>query len=300
MATKLKARPPEEVKPGHCKGLLFGESGVGKTWFALSFPRPFYIDTEGGADLGHYMKRLKQSDGGYLGPNDGACDFDVILDQIRALATEEHGYQTLVIDSATKVFQSAIAKEAERLGDKDAFGASKKPAVGRMRQVASWVDRLDMNVWFIAHEVPKWVGEGRDRAQAGMQPDIWDKLIYELDLTLWLRKHGKGMRSATVYKTRLEGFPDGDRFLLQENNIDLGFAEFARRYGGEAINATVTPIVLATEEQLAEITRLLSVIKVPEKDIEGMLNKAGVETWADLETSAAAKAITFFRKQVPQ
>ena len=47
-----------------------------------------------------------------------------------------------------------------------------------------------------------------------MQPDIWDKLIYELDLTLWLRKHGKGMRSATVYKTRLEGFPDGDRFLF--------------------------------------------------------------------------------------
>ena len=300
MATKLKAHPPLEVQPGHCKGLLFGESGVGKTWFALRFPRPYYIDTEGGADLKHYMKRLHDAGGGYMGPADGACDFDVILDQIKALATEAHQYQTVVIDSATKVFQSEVAKEAERLGDKDAFGASKKPAVGRMRQIASWVDRLDMNVWFIAHEIPKWSGEGRERQQTGMQPDVWDKLVYELDLTLWLRKHGKGFRTATVYKTRLEGFEDGDRFPLQDKGTDVGFEEFERRYGGAAIQAPVKSITLATPEQLAEIRSLLDTIKIPEKDLESMLTKANVETWADLETNEAQKAINYFRKKVPQ
>lgn len=300
MVSKLKAHPPLDVKPGHCKGLLFGESGAGKTWLALRFPNPYYIDTEGGADLPHYMKRLQQSGGGYMGPEDGSCDFDVILDQLKALATEQHQYKTVVIDSATKIFQSAIAKEEERLGDKAVFGAQKKPAVARMRQIASWVDRLDMNVWFIAHEIPKWSGEGRERAQVGMEPDVWNKLIYELDLTLWIRKHGKGSRTATIYKTRLEGFPDGERFAVQENGVDVGFENFSSRYGGEAIQAAVTPIVLATPEQLAEIDRLLATIKIPEKDIEAMLTRANVEAWADLDTASATKAIAYFRKQVPQ
>ena len=99
--TKLKAKAPEEVKPGHIKGMLFGASGAGKTWFALSFPAPYFIDTEGGADLNHYMQRLKVAGGSYMGPSDGACDFDTILAQIQALATEKHPYKTLVIDSIT-------------------------------------------------------------------------------------------------------------------------------------------------------------------------------------------------------
>ena len=56
--SKLKAKKPEEVKQGKAKGLIFGASGVGKTWFALSFPTPYYIDTEGGADGIEYQKRL--------------------------------------------------------------------------------------------------------------------------------------------------------------------------------------------------------------------------------------------------
>jgi hypothetical protein len=61
MATsKLKAKAPTEVKPGKTKALVFGKSGVGKTWFTLTFPAPYYIDTEGGADLRHYRERLQK------------------------------------------------------------------------------------------------------------------------------------------------------------------------------------------------------------------------------------------------
>ena len=129
-ASKLKAKAPEEVQPGKTKGLIFGASGVGKTFFTLAFPAPYYIDTEGGADLRHYQERLKKAGGVYMGQEDGALDFAAIIEQIQALATEKHPYKTLIIDSITKVYQTAIANEAERLGDKDAFGASKKPAIG--------------------------------------------------------------------------------------------------------------------------------------------------------------------------
>ena len=117
MATKLKAKDPSEVAAGKSKMMVFSKSGVGKTWFALDFPKPFYVDTENGAKLAHYQKKLKAVGGGYFGPEDGALNFEEVLGQIQALATESHPYQTLIIDSITKLFQTAVADEANKLGD---------------------------------------------------------------------------------------------------------------------------------------------------------------------------------------
>jgi hypothetical protein len=57
--SKLLAVSPDTVEPKKPKILIFGPAGVGKTWAALDFPGVYYIDTEGGADLGHYRERLK-------------------------------------------------------------------------------------------------------------------------------------------------------------------------------------------------------------------------------------------------
>src|SRR5262245_54048382 len=152
MTTKLKARAPEDVKHGRIKGGVFGKGGAGKTWLALSFPRVYYIDTEGGADLPQYMERLKESGGVYFGRREGSTDAREVLAQVKALATEKHEYKTLVIDSISKLQNTMFAVEEERLGDKNAFGAYKKPAISFQRQLMTWLDRLDMNVWLIAHE----------------------------------------------------------------------------------------------------------------------------------------------------
>ena len=160
--SKLKAKEPGIAEPGKTKGLIFGASGVGKTWFTLSFPAPYYIDTEGGADLKHYQERLKTAKGAYMGVDEGALDFTAVIEQMQALATEKHPFKTLIIDSVTKLYQTAIANESERIidsGKKDEFGASKKPAIRQMRRLVNWATKLDMNIWFVAHEIPEW-GEG--------------------------------------------------------------------------------------------------------------------------------------------
>src|SRR5688572_21789505 len=97
--SKLKAKDPKETEPRKPQMVIFGPSGVGKTWFALSFPAVYYIDTEGGASRKHYMERLSKSGGMYMGPEDGANDFETIIEQTKALATESHKFKTLVIDS---------------------------------------------------------------------------------------------------------------------------------------------------------------------------------------------------------
>lgn len=288
--TKLKAKSPDLTQPGKTKGVIFGPSGVGKTWFTLSFPKPYYIDTEGGADLKHYQERLKAAGGAYLGPEDGTLDPAFIIEQMQALSTEDHQYKTLIIDSITKVYQTAIAVEQERLGDKDAFGASKKPAISAMRRICNWASRLDMNIWFVAHEAAEWGIDPKSgqRTEIGKVPDVWDKLIYELDLGLWAQKTASKDRVALVKKSRLLGFPDGDAFPLD-------YEEFAKRYGKDFIEAGSRKITLASEEQVGEIHRLLGIVKVPESDVEKVLTKASAETWFELTAEQAEKTIGWLK-----
>lgn len=298
MATKLKGKKPDEVTPGHAKMLLYGAAGSGKTWFAQSFPDVYHIDTEGGGRLRHYQERLGKNGGAYVGPDEGACDFGTIIGEMKALATGGHKFRTLVIDSITKVYQTTIARESEKLGDKDAFGASKKPAIAAMRQLVSWVHKLDMNVVIVAHEVPVWGGEGRDRKQIGFGPDVWEKLSFELDLTGRVEKHSKGFRTFTVDKSRLLGFPEFERFNLQEGGTDVGYKHFSERFGKDFIEAASKPIVLASVEQVAEIVRLVDLLKIPADETEKVLTKAGAEEWADLTDEQATKTVAWLRGKI--
>jgi hypothetical protein len=289
--SKLKAKPPEETKPGKTKGVIYGASGVGKTWFTLSFPTPYYFDTEGGADLRHYQARLKEAGGAYLGPEDGTLDFNFLIEQIQALATEKHTYKTLIIDSITKIYQTAISNEQERLGDKDAFGASKKPAVAAMRRLVNWIMRLDMNVWFVAHETAEWGTNAKgDRTEIGKAPDCWDKLIYELDYAGRAVKLPSG-RVLVTRKSRLLGFPEGEAFPLE-------YAEFAPRYGKDAIEGATHTITLISNDQLNVITRLLTVVKVDPEEVNKVLTKAGVEKLEELTTEQGDKVIAWLKKKV--
>lgn len=284
MASKLKAKAPSQVEPSKPKILIYGASGVGKTWFSLDFPNCFYIDTEGGASRTHYMDKLTKSGGMILGPEDGSLDPDVVISQFQALATEKHGFKTVVMDSATKLYNTIIANEAERLGDKDAFGASKKPALAFMRRLVNWIHRLDMNVVLICHQKEEWGQDAQgNRTQTGVTFDCWDKIEYELDLAFQVTKQGSS-RYGVIRKSRLVGFPDRDRF-------PLSYEEFAVRYGKDVIEKDVAVITLASSEQVAEINRLASVIKMSEEEKTKWLTKASASDWNELSAEQAEKAI---------
>jgi hypothetical protein len=292
--SKLKAKNPKEVKQGKAKGLIFGASGVGKTWFALSFPTPYYIDTEGGADGKEYQKRLISAGGAYMGPEEGALDLSEIVTEMQTLATEKHKFKTLIIDSITKVYQTCIANEAERLGEKDVFGASKKPAIAQMRRLVNWCMKLDMNIWFIAHETSEWGVNPKtgQREEIDKMPDVWDKLIYELDLGLRVIRRGSIYPpTAIVKKSRLSGFPDQTAFSLD-------YAEFSRMYGKDTIESEMAIITLADEEAIEEIKRLINILNVSPDELSKVLTKAGAEGWEELTTEQAAKTIDWLNSKL--
>lgn len=279
--SKILAVTPEAVEPKKPKVLVFGPPGVGKTWVSLEFPNVFYIDTEGGADLAHYRQKLKNAGGMYLGSEQGSLDFDTVIGQIEALATEEHGFKTIVIDSITKLFNTAITDEQQRLGDKDAFGASKKGPVRQMARLVRWLNRADMNAVIIAHQKDQWGLDSKgNREVIGQTFDAYEKLEYDLHFVLRISKLGSGTnakRFAHIGKSRLTGFPEGERF-------DWSYREFADRYGKDVIEKEAVPVVLASPEQVSELKRLLELVKLPDGTTEKWLTKAGADSYEEMNT----------------
>ncbi len=294
MARALKATDPKQAKPSKPKILMFGKAGVGKTWGALDFPSVYYIDTEGGANLSHYTDKLKASGGVYLGPDQGANDFAVVTEEIQTLATTKHGYRTLVIDSLSKIFNTQVSADLERIQarqiasgneGKETYGAEKKPAVNWVRRWLRWFDKLDMNVLLICHEKDQY----RDGKLVGVTFDAWDKLDYELHLALNISKQGAS-RKARVTKTRLDGFPDATTF-------DWSYAAFAERYGREVMEASAVPTEMASAEQVAQFAGLLAVVKVDPKVLEKWEENGEP---ADLAKDDLQKRIDYLTKLIPK
>lgn len=290
---KLKGTDPKDAKPSKPKILVFGKPGVGKTWASLDFPSVYYIDTEGGANLAHYTDKLKASGGAYLGPADGANNFDTVIEEIVSLATTKHHFRTLVIDSYSKLYNSQIDATAEAMQkagremDKT-FGAEKKPAITATRRMVRWFEKLDMNVLLICHEKTMW----KDSKEVGVTFDGWEKLEYELHLALHISKQGAA-RKARVVKSRLTEFPDAASF-------DWNFKEFAKKYGEAIIDAESIPVTVATDQQVQQFTTLIQLLKVDAEWVDKCKEKAGVDTFAEMDTDTIQKCIDHLTNKLPK
>lgn len=230
-----------------------------------------------------------------MGPDDGAASFDVVLEQVKLLATERHDRKTLAIDSITKLFANEIARESERLtdaGKKNEFGADKKPAVNYMRQLVNWLTRIDMNVILTAGEVAEWGTDNKgERAQIGTIFDCWPRLEYELDLVVQVFKTGD-TRRGRVRKSRIAAFAHASIF-------EWDYGIFSDMYGRDVVEQKSEPVICTTPQQIAEISHLLEIIKLEDGTVDKWLAAANVSSWDEMPTERAAKAIEYLKGRLP-
>lgn len=143
---------PSGQRPIICT--LFGEGGTGKTTLAAMFPKPVFIRTEDGT------QSLQGNEDVSLFPL--AQSSQDVFDAIEALATQEHEFKTVVIDSITQLatmIESEIvaadpkAKSINQAGG--GYGAGYNTAADKHRQLRDWAGALayerNMNVVFIGH-----------------------------------------------------------------------------------------------------------------------------------------------------
>lgn len=283
--SRLKAVKPEARGSQRAKIIISGGAGVGKTYFALDFPSVYYIDVEGSAERSHYAEKLAKAGGVYFGIDEGSQDLKEVTSQIIGLATEDHDYKTVVIDSFSKLYNIVAFLHSKKVGDE--YGRHKREANKDFREMQYWIDKLDMNVILICHMRDDWQGG----ECVGTTFDGVDKLDHELDMWLEVRKEGKN-RKAKVRKSRLEGFEDAE-------NIKFTFDEFAERYGKENINAKRKKLhELATDQQVNELSALTVEAGIGRQTIGEWLNHAGVETLDLMPADAVKKCIAHCKKRI--
>ncbi len=275
----LKAKAPEEVKPSKPKFMIYGESGVGKTFFALDFPKPYLIDTEGGAVREQYQAKLKAVGGAYFGKEEGSQDFKAVINEVRELCTTKHEFKTLIIDSFTYLYMLEAA-EAEAKGGSD-FGRDKKAANVPTRQLISQLEKCDLNVILICHSKQSWERRGKDIINTGTTFDGYEKLEYILDLAIEITKGGK---TFYVKKSRITGFPQGESF-------PLSYDRFADVYGKSVVEAAAVPVVLASPEQVSRLVALVEGLKVDQEAQEKWLTKCGVESFGEMSSEQIGSLI---------
>ena len=133
---------------------IVGEGGVGKTTLASTFPNPVILRTEDGT--------LSLSDREDVALLPVAKTVKECFDYIEALATQEHDFKTLVIDSITQL-NTLIEKEILE-SDKGAkslnsalggYGSAFSAVSEAHRKFREWCGTLsddkNMNIVFIAH-----------------------------------------------------------------------------------------------------------------------------------------------------
>lgn len=133
---------------------IFGEGGMGKTTLAAMFPRPVFIRTEDGT------QSLQGHEGVSLFPL--AESTSDVFAAIEALASQEHDFKTLVIDSitqlATMIESEIVAADPTAKAINQAcggYGAGYNTAADQHRKLREWAGALayekNMNVVFIGH-----------------------------------------------------------------------------------------------------------------------------------------------------
>lgn len=200
-------QPAEKVEK-KLKVMVYGESGVGKTHFALTFPgRVAVIDLEGGTEL--------------YGGREDIPSFDVLRtktyeDVMSALdfIDRDRGktYQTVVVDPITVLWQVEIdaASKVRSLSTSDGGINSRGWGVikNRINALYARLTNLPVHVVVTSRLKDEYETKGGDLVKVGVKPDAEKSTPYLFDITLHMTRSAAGLRRSLVEKDRSGTLPD--------------------------------------------------------------------------------------------
>ena len=214
----IKAEELEKVKGLRCE--LWGKSGVGKTFAALSFPKPiYYIDTDGGVTLN--MKYYKGKDVKILecyetldtvsGDDNQPFDVDPIksLEKFdyatKALADNEGLTGTVVIDTITDIWSwigTWLNRKTEKSVSSKGTEYMSRFAWGDANNRYDWLmKRLKkMNTNLVVVSRAKSVYDSNGNITAQEQADAQKRTDYYMDFVINMKQRFEKVNGKTSSK----------------------------------------------------------------------------------------------------
>lgn len=278
-----KAEKPERIIL-----LAAGESGSGKSFFVANLKNARIYDTDIGGGLSYAEARIRRNGserievGSYL----------EVLEDLQRNREVLRGITTLAIDHLSTLHQEAVIRHNPKMS-KD-FGAAGDKAAREWRKVRELVRWGDFHLVCTSHLKGKW----EEDKVVGDQADASKKIEGDFSVVLHLRNTGACGRGnpelAKVFKWRRD--PEDPRGRVPQS-FPFTVDEFVRINGAD-FGGSRQEVELASPEQLAEIARLLEVVKVAEDWQERVFRRAKVEAWTDMPAEAVASCLSYLQNLV--
>jgi hypothetical protein len=214
--------------------------------------------------------------------------------------TEKHPYTSIIVDPVT-ILYAAINEKWNRTFTKYA-DTEKQTELGdfgfrfwaKVKQDYKSIMRMllacDTNLILISHQKDIY-GDGMKKVGLGSDSMKGDEYLF--DYIFQLTQNAKGQRIAIAKKERAE--IGKNKFPAE---FEWSYSNFLIYYGKEIMERESTPIPLATAEQVAEVKRLLSIVKVEDSWETDCLTKADVDSWEELTAEKIGKAIKFLTEKL--
>lgn len=233
---------------------IVGFPGVGKSTLAGTFPNPIFLQAENATSVFEDVPEHKQP--AFLPelPNaDARRDVrpsKVLLDQLRELATQDHGFKTVVIDSATTLnmlFEGEViafdGNGADNIGEAaGGFGKGYLAVANlhaKVRNACEHLRRRGLAVVFLAHS---------GIAKVKNRPDVeaystWSLDMHEAsrriyvntsDAVLYLKSREFVMGADKDKKGNIRSYgkmtTTGERVLITASEGTIGYVDAKNRY----------------------------------------------------------------------
>lgn len=187
--------------------LIYGPPGKGKTTLASEFPAPVALGLEDGTPADVQLDGWGRAD---------LSSFGAVMEAMQSLYTEDHGFQTLIVDSVTELQKLVFAETCARGDDKgnaknsiEDFGYGK----GYVRALRVWQEFLDgvnmlrtdrgMTIILIAHSTIERFDDPETVSYDRYEIDLHEKAVgaieREMDAIVLLK-------SDVSLKTEEQGF----------------------------------------------------------------------------------------------
>lgn len=272
---------PPTLPPERIIALVAGESGSGKSYFVACMKHALIYDTDIGGGLAYADARIARNQSERI----PAGSYVEILDDLRR--RHQRGSLkdrvTVAIDHVSALQQEAALRHNPGL-ERD-FGRSNDVATREWRKIREFFRNQDFNLIVTAHMKAKWENE----KAVGLQADGAKNIEGDVSIVLQVRRSNAYPSTAWVQKWRRD--PEDPRGLIPAT-FPLTIDAF-ESMAGPGMLAAREPVPVASEEQVAKLSAMLEVAKLPDGTVEKWMKKAQVDTFAEMPATSIAKCIEF-------
>ena len=258
--------------------LIAGESGSGKSFFVANLKNALIFDTDIGGGLAYADARIQANGSERI----EAGTYLEVLEEIKRRRSSLKDITTLAIDHLTTLQQEAVIRH-NPTGEDD-FGRSYDRAAREWRKIREFVRVGNFTLVCTSHLKNKY----EKKKVTGMTADASKNIEGDFQMVLHLDK-GKFPPVARVNKWRRD--PDDPRGAVPACfplTVDC-----VSKIHGYPLNDARHETPMASGPQVAEIQRLISVVKLPEGMVAKWMAKAKAESWEDFTQPDIQKCIDY-------